>query len=154
MTCVEHLFHSCAIKVKFHFEDVDQLLANVKSATVKNKITQVLLCQISNSTNKSRQAKFVNIGGPPKPIDTRCGSWLNTSLYYAKNLPAVKAIVEEGFEVSSILVNPANVSFPTTSLGTQHLKIKDQYKCLVKFVETMESAKYTKKEAVQAIFFN
>ena len=38
-----------------------------------------------------------------------------------------------------------------SGLAGQLLKIKDQYKCLVKLLEKMESAKYTIKEAVQAI---
>ena len=33
----------------------------------------------------------------------------------------------------------------------QLLKMKGKYECLVKPIETMESAKYTIKEAVQAI---
>ena len=32
----------------------------------------------------------------------------------------------------------------------QLLKVKDQYECLVKLIGTMESTKYTIKEAVQA----
>ena len=47
MTCVAHLLHNCAVKIKSHFEDVDQLIAKVKAATIKN-IT--------------RQAKFSAIG--------------------------------------------------------------------------------------------
>ena len=38
-----------------------------------------------------------------------------------------------------------------SGLAGQLLKIKDQYECLVVFIEKMESAKYTIKEAVQAI---
>ena len=38
-----------------------------------------------------------------------------------------------------------------SGLAGQLLKIKDQYECLVKLIEKMESAKYTIKEAVQAI---
>ena len=30
VTCVERLLHNCAIKHKFHFENVDQLIAKVK----------------------------------------------------------------------------------------------------------------------------
>ena len=56
VTCVAHLLHNCAMKVKSHFEDVDQLIAKVKSTTVKNK---------------TRQAKFAAIGCPPQPIVTR-----------------------------------------------------------------------------------
>jgi len=55
-TYVAHLLHDCAMKVKSHFHDVDQLIASIKAATIKNK---------------SRQAQFAVIGYPPQPIVTR-----------------------------------------------------------------------------------
>ena len=71
-------------------------------------------------------------------------------MYCAKNLPEVKAIVES-FVGSGILVTQTMVSLQKSALAGQLLKIKDQYECLVKFIEKMESVKYTMKEAVQAI---
>ena len=131
-----HLLHNCAMKIKFHFEDVDQLIAKVKAVTIKNK---------------TRQAKFSAIGYPPQPVPTRWGSWLNAALYYAKNLPEVKAI-EENFVGSGILVTLAKISMQKSGLTGQLLKIKDLYECLiVKFIEKIECAKYTIQEAVQAI---
>ena len=62
----------------------------------------------------------------------------------------MKAIVES-FEGSGILVTQARVSLLTTGLATQLLKIKNQYECLIKLIDTMKSAKYTIKEAEQAI---
>jgi len=47
-------------------------------------------------------------------------------LYYARNLPEVKPIVES-FEESGVLVTQAKNSLQTSSLATQLLKIKDQY---------------------------
>ena len=55
------------------------------------------------------------------------------------------------FGKSRILVTQAKVSLQKSGLTGQLLKIKDQYECLVKHIEKMESAKYTIKEAVQAI---
>ena len=78
------------------------------------------------------------------------GSWLNAALYYAKILPKVKAVVESSV-VSGILITQAKVSLQKSGLAGQLLKIKDQYECLVKLIEKMESAKYTIKKAVQAI---
>ena len=78
------------------------------------------------------------------------GKWLNAALYYAKNLPEVKAI-EKRFVGSGILVTQAKVSLQKSGLAGQLLKIKDQYECVVKLIEKMESAKYTIKEAVKAI---
>ena len=37
VTCVAHLLHNCATKIKSHFEDVNQLIAKVKAVTIKNK---------------------------------------------------------------------------------------------------------------------
>ena len=58
------------MKIKSHFEDVDQIIAKVKAVTIKNK---------------TRQTKFSAIGYPPQPVPTRWGSWLNAAIYYPKN---------------------------------------------------------------------
>ena len=71
VTCVAHLLHNCAMKIKSHFEDVDQLIAKVEAVTIKNK---------------TRQAKFSAIGYPLQSIPTRWGSWLNAALYYTKKI--------------------------------------------------------------------
>ena len=123
------------MKMKPHFEDVDQLIAKVKAVRIKNK---------------TRQAKFSAIGYPPQLVSTRWESWLNAALYYAKNLPEVKAIVES-FVVSGLLVTQEKVNLQKSGLAGQLLKIKDQYQCLVKLIEKMESAKYTIKKAMQAV---
>jgi len=94
VTCIVHLLHNCAMKVESHFHDVDQLIASIKAATVKNK---------------SRQAQFAAIGYPPEPIVTRWRSWLNVALYYARNLPEVKSIVQS-FEGSGVLVTQAKIA--------------------------------------------
>ena len=88
VTRIAHLLHNCAMKAKFHFEEVDQLDTTVKPATVKNK---------------TRQARFATVGDPPQPVATRCGSWLSAALCYANTLPEVKAIVES-YERSGIVV--------------------------------------------------
>ena len=59
VTCVAHLLHSCAMKLKSRFKDVDQLIAKVKAVTIKNK---------------TRQAKYSAIGYPPQPVPTKWGS--------------------------------------------------------------------------------
>ena len=56
VTCVAHLLHNCAMKIKSHFEDVDRLLAKIKAIKIKNK---------------TRQAKFSAVGYPSQPIPTR-----------------------------------------------------------------------------------
>ena len=53
VTCVAHLLHTCAMKVKPYFKDVEQLIAKVKSVTAKNK---------------TRQDKFASISCPPLSV--------------------------------------------------------------------------------------
>ena len=71
VTCVAHLLHSCAMKIKSHFEDMDQLIAKVKAVTIENKI---------------RQAKFSAIGYPHQSVPIRWARWLKAALYHAKKV--------------------------------------------------------------------
>ena len=50
VTCMAHLLHNCAEKVRSHFQQVDNLIAKVKVVTMKNK---------------SRRNKFNEISTPP-----------------------------------------------------------------------------------------
>ena len=54
VTCVAHLLHNCPMKIKSHFEDVNQLIAKIKAVTIKNK---------------TRQAKSSAVGYPPQPAE-------------------------------------------------------------------------------------
>ena len=89
------------MKVKSYFEDVDRLIAKVKSATV---------------TNKTRQAKFATLGCSSQPIVTRWESWLNVALFYAKKFTKVQAIVES-LERSAVLVTQAKFCLQTIDLA-------------------------------------
>jgi len=41
--CIAHLLYNCAMKIRSHFEDVDQLIAKGLLVTVKNKSRPLLL---------------------------------------------------------------------------------------------------------------
>ena len=104
VTCTAHLLHNCAEKVRSHFLDVDNLIARIKAATLKNK---------------TRLKLFEHIGSPPLPVVTRWGSWLRVAFFYADNFLEVKSIVNR-FEGQGILVvrakEAANSSSVTESL--------------------------------------
>ena len=57
----------------------------------------------------------------------------------------MKAIANS-FEGSGILASQAKVGLQATRLDFQSLKSEDQYECLVKLIETMESASYLLKK--------
>ena len=89
MTCTVHMLHTCAEKVCSYFTEVDNLVARVKAATVKNK---------------TRLSLFKDIGSPPEPVVMRWGTWLEVAEYYADNLTEVMKIVNS-FDGDGIIVN-------------------------------------------------
>ena len=37
VTCVAHLLHNCAVRMRAHFKNIDEIIATIKAATIKNK---------------------------------------------------------------------------------------------------------------------
>ena len=100
------------------FADINNLVARVKAATIKNK---------------SRQAQFKHIDSPLEPVVTRWGIWLKAADYYADNLIEVKKIVNE-FEGDGILVKRAKETVNDAGIAASLLKIKRDYSQLPKII--------------------
>ena len=75
VTCVGHLLHNCARRVRAYFKNINEVIATIK--------------------NKNRKKDFHDAGlpSPPDPVITRWASCLRAALYYNENLPAVRTIV-------------------------------------------------------------
>ena len=101
------MLHNCAEKVRSDFADVDNLIARVKAATIKNK---------------SRQAQFKHIASPPELVITRWGTWLKAADYFVNNLIEVKKINE--FEGNGILMKRAKEAVNDADIAASLLKIK------------------------------
>ena len=58
VTCVAHLLHNCAMRVRAHFKNIDEIIAKIK--------------------NKDRKKDFHNadLPSPPDPVITRWATWL------------------------------------------------------------------------------
>ena len=119
VTCLAHMLHNRAEKVRGAFTDVDNLVARVKATTIKNK---------------SRQAKFRHIGSSPEPVVTRWGTWLKAADYYADNLIETKKIVNE-FEGNGILVKRAKEAVNDAGITASLLKIKWDYSQIPKIIQ-------------------
>ena len=68
VTCVAHLLHNCAMRVRAHFKNIDEVIATIKAATIKNK---------------GRKKDFYDAGlpSPPDPVITKWAAWLRAALY-------------------------------------------------------------------------
>ena len=132
VTCVSHLMHNCAMKVRASFPDVDRVIATVKAATVKNR---------------TRKSLFNEIGAPPVPVVTRWGSWIEAALYYAKNLPAVSDIFKN-IDGGGVLVNEVKKALESPGLISNLKRISMQYGCLATTAIEMECSHYTIEQAL------
>ena len=57
VTCVEHLLHNCAMRVRAHFKNIDEIMATIKATAFKNR---------------DRKKDFYDAGlpSPPDPVIT------------------------------------------------------------------------------------
>ena len=80
VTCVAHLLHNCAVRVRAHFKNIDEIIATIKAATIKNK-------------DRKKDFHDAGLPFPLDPVITRWATWLRAALYYSENLPTVRTIV-------------------------------------------------------------
>ena len=120
VTCVAHLLHNCAMRVRAHFKNIDKVIATIKAATIKNK---------------DRKKDFYDAGlpSPPDPVITRWATWLRAALYYSENLPAVRTTVNN-WTSAGLLVSRAKDPINVEGLVSDLVKI-NQYRTLAANVE-------------------
>jgi len=90
ITCIAHLLHNYALKVKSFFESADKLIASVKYSILKSK---------------DRRNQIVGIPISSNTIITRWGSWLKAIKYYSEYFPMIKKIVNDFEDDGKIVFN-------------------------------------------------
>lgn len=131
VTCIAHLLHNCAERVRNKFNNIDSLIASVKAAVVKSK---------------DRKEMFAEIGYPPEPVITRWATWLEAAFYYSENLPAVRDIVTS-FEGKGKLVSQVKSAVIEPTLAADLVAVKRDYQPLVKLLGKCESSNYSIADA-------
>ena len=131
-TCVAHLLHNCALRVRAHYNNINEIIATIKAATIKYK---------------DRKKDFYDCGlpSPPDLVITRCATWLRAVLYYSENLPAARTIVNN-WTSAGLLVSRARDAINVEDLVPDLVKI-NQYRTLAANVEFLEGSASTITEA-------
>lgn len=129
--CIAHLLHNCGEKIRGRYNAVDDLIARIKACVVKNG---------------PRRHKFSSIGTPPQPIVTQWGTWLLAALYYAKNLPQVKLIVE-AFEDDGAQARRAKESVRNKDLPRELMEISRCYAQLPQIIDQTTKQNFTIRDA-------
>lgn len=114
---------------------MDELIARVKACVVKNG---------------PRRHKFSCNGTPPTPIITRWEIWLIAALYYPKNLPQVKLIVES-FEDDGQQTKKAKESIMHEDLSHQLMEISWCYAELPDLIDQTTKQNFTIRDAKKMI---
>ena len=131
VTCLAHLMHNCALKIKSFCKEVDDLIAAVKASVVKNK---------------SRAADFDVYGRPPQPIVTCWESWLDAGNYYTEKLPQVQEIFNSWSGEGVIMPKVKNI-VNEQKLTSQLTEISQCYNGLRNLILKMENSTYTIQKA-------
>lgn len=126
VTCVAHLIHNCAMRIRAYYSNVDKCISSVKAITIKNRTITAL---------------FKTVGKPPTVIVTRWSSWLKASLYYAEHLPIIKNIINS-IDGQGILISKAKDAINNTFLTENLTEIVSNYSSLIEILENFEDSKY------------
>ena len=132
VTCVVHLLHNCAMRVRAHLKNIDKIIATIKAATIKNK-------------DRKKDFHDAGLPSPSEPEITRWATWLRAALYYSENLSAVHTIVNN-WTSAGLLVSRANDAINVEDLVPDLVKI-NQYRTLAANVEFLEGSACTITEA-------
>ena len=101
--------NNCAMRVRAHFKNIDEIIATIKAATIKNK---------------DRKKDFHNAGllFPIDPVITRWVTLLRAALCYNMNSLAVHIIVNN-WTSAGLLVSKANDAINMENLVPDLVKI-------------------------------
>ena len=132
VTSVAHLLHDCTMRVCAHFENIDEIIATIKAATIKNK-------------DRKKDFHDAGLPSPPDPVITRWATWLRAALCYSENLPAVRTIVNNCTS-AGLLVSRAKDAINVDDLVPDLVKI-NQYRTLASNVEFLEGSACTITES-------
>lgn len=131
VTCIAHLLHNSALKIRANTPLVDNVIARVKACLTKN----------SGRRDLFRQAGLY----PPQAIVTRWTSWLRVAIWYAEKLPEVREVVSN-FTSEGLLVSQAKEAISNPRLTEELVKIY-KYKDLIDLSEKSQGSSYSIKQA-------
>ena len=125
INCVAHLLHNCAMRMRGYFKIIDDVIATIKTAAIKNK-------------DRKKDFHDAGLPSPLDPVITRWTTWFRAALYYNENLPYVRTIANNRTS-AGMLVSRAKDAINVKDLVPDLVKI-NQYRTLSAYVEFFEES--------------
>ena len=129
VTCVAHLLHNRAMRVRVHFKNIDEAIATIKATTIKNK-------------DRKKDFHDARLPSPPDPVITRWATWLRAALYYSENIVKTVRTIVNYWTSAGLLVSRAKDAINVEGLVSDLVKI-NQYLTLAANVEFLEGSTCT-----------
>lgn len=127
ITCIAHGLHRVCEQIRKEFDDVNELISNVKKVFVK-------------SPYRIRAFREANpdLPLPPEPVITRWGTWLGAALYYADNFEMVANVVHEFLDKHAVAIGLAKQSLNDPKVKRSLALIKENFESLPGIIEKLQ----------------
>ena len=127
VTCMSHLLHNCCMRIRLKFEAIDELIASMRIAILKNN---------------ERNSLFGDLPKPPDVVLTRWGTWLNAVLYYSKHFNEIKEIVSQ-FRDEGKIVERVKKAIENPNVFSNLTQVTKEYKCLIELLAETENLEFS-----------
>jgi hypothetical protein len=118
-TCVAHGIHRVAEEIRGQFDEVDNLISNVKK-NFRKAPSRILLFKT--------EAPGIKL--PPEPIITRWGTWLDAAIYYCENFETIVRIIHLLDENDAVSIQKAKLCISQLNLQCNLAFIKFNFEVL------------------------
>ena len=138
VTCLVHGLHRIAEYIRSHFDNVDDLVANVKKIFRKSPYR----IQIFRTLEP-------NLALPPEPIITRWGTWISAVSYYCAHFESIKRVVESFDANDSLAIKKAQEVLKSQALQANLIYIKSNFECLSTAITQLQEQKLSLFDSIQ-----
>ncbi|KAL4089734.1 hypothetical protein QTP88_024706 [Uroleucon formosanum] len=127
-TCVAHGIHRVAEEIRGQFDEVDNLISNVKKIFRKAP-SRILLFKT--------EAPGIKL--PPEPIITRWGTWLDAAIYYCENFETNVRIIHLLDENDAVSIQKAKLCISQPNLQCNLAFSKSNFEVLTVAIKQLQT---------------
>lgn len=127
-TCVAHGIHRVAEEIRGQFNEVDNLISNVK------KFFRKAPSRIQLFKTEAPEIKL-----PPEPIITRWGTWLDAAIYYCEHYETIVRILNLLDENDAVSIKKAKLCISQPNLQSNLAYIKSNFEVLTVYIKQLQT---------------
>lgn len=140
VTCVAHMLHRVAEKVRDIHPKVNKLINNVKKTFLK-----------APSRVQIYKEVLPDVPLPPEPIITRWGTWIEAVIFISQNYEGIKSVFERLNDDSSACVQTCNELLILNSIKNDLTFIQVHFSGLVYAIKNLEASNLTLIQSLEIV---